>query len=221
MNKASIFSHVDHTLLAATSSWKEIKKLCEEAVEYNVASVCIPSGYVKRVVDTYGDKVTVCTVVGFPLGYQKTEIKVAETRAAILDGAEEVDMVINIGDVKNGDFGLVTAEIAALKEAVGDKILKVIIETCYLTKEEKIKLCECVTKAGADYIKTSTGFGTAGATREDILLFKENIGPNVKIKAAGGIRTAEDMVDFIELGCERLGTSSAVKILSGDKAYGY
>ena len=221
MDKASIFSHVDHTLLAATSSWEEIKKLCEEAIEYRVASVCIPSGYVKRVVDTYGEKVTVCTVVGFPLGYQKTEIKVAETKGAILDGAKEVDMVINIGDVKNGDFALVTAEIAALKEAVGDKILKVIIETCYLTTEEKVRLCKCVTEAGADYIKTSTGFGTAGATREDIILFKENIGHTVKIKAAGGIRTVEDMVDFIELGCERLGTSSAVKILSGDKASGY
>ena len=221
MNKASIFSHVDHTLLAATSSWEEIKKLCEEAIEYHVVSVCIPSGYVKRVVDTYGEKLTVCTVVGFPLGYQKTEVKVAETKAAILDGAKEVDMVINIGDVKNGDFNLVIAEIRALKEVVGDKILKVIIETCYLTEEEKIKLCKCVTEAGADYIKTSTGFGTAGATREDIILFKENIGPSVKIKAAGGIRTVEDMVEFIELGCERLGTSSAVKILSGDKAEGY
>jgi len=221
MDKASIFSHVDHTLLAATSSWEEMKKLCAEAIMYQVASVCIPSGYVKRVVDTYGKKVTVCTVVGFPLGYQKTEIKLAETKTAILDGAKEVDMVINIGDVKNGDFDVVTAEIKALKEAVGDKILKVIIETCYLTEEEKIKLCNCVTEAGADYIKTSTGFGTAGATREDILLFKENIGANVKIKAAGGIRTVEDMVDFIELGCERLGTSSAVKILSGDKATDY
>jgi len=221
MDKTTIFSHVDHTLLAATSSWEEIKKLCGEAITYGVASVCIPSGYVKRVVDTYGEKVTVCTVVGFPLGYQKTEIKVAETNAAILDGAKEVDMVINIGDVKNGDFELITTEIKTLKEAVGDKVLKVIIETCYLTGDEKIKLCKCVTEAGADYIKTSTGFGNAGATREDIMLFKQHIGPYVKIKAAGGIRTVDDMVDFIELGCERLGTSSAVKILSGDKAGGY
>jgi len=221
MDKASIFSHVDHTLLVATSSWEEIKNLCEEAITYKVASVCIPSGYVKRVVDCYGEKLTVCTVVGFPLGYQKTEIKVAETKAAILDGAKEVDMVINIGDVKNGDFDLITAEIKALKEAVGDKILKVIIETCYLTKEEKIELCKCVTEAGADYIKTSTGFGTAGATREDIILFKQHIGSSVKIKAAGGIRTVADMIDFIELGCERLGTSSAVKILRGDEANGY
>ena len=221
MNKTSIYSHVDHTLLAATSSWEEIKKLCEEAIVYHVASVCIPSGYVKRVVDSYDEKVTVCTVVGFPLGYQKTEIKVAETRAAILDGAKEVDMVINMGDVKNGNFDLVTAEIKALKEVVGDNILKVIIETCYLTEEEKVKLCKCVTMAGADYIKTSTGFGTAGATREDIILFKQHIGSHVKIKAAGGIRTVEDMIDFIELGCERLGTSSAVKILSGYEAEGY
>jgi len=222
MDKAQILSHVDHTLLAPAATWAEIQKLCEEAMTYQTASVCIPPSYVARVVETYGEKVTVCTVVGFPLGYQKTAAKVVETEAAIAEGAKEVDMVINIGDVKNGDFDLVTAEIAALKKAVGTGILKVIIEACYLTDAEKIKLCECVTVAGADYIKTSTGLGTGGATREDVVLFKQHIGPNVKIKAAGGIRTVEDMQDFIELGCERLGTSSAVKILSGiDAGSGY
>ena len=221
MDKAMILSRVDHTLLAPTATWESIQKLCEEAIAHQTASVCIPTSYVGRVAEKYGDKLTICTVVGFPLGYQKTVAKVVETEAAIMEGAKEVDMVINIGDVKNGDFDLVTAEIAALKKSVGENILKVIIETCYLTEEEKIKVCRCVTDAGADYIKTSTGFGSAGATREDVALFKKYIGPKVKIKAAGGIRTVEDMQDFIELGCERLGTSSAVRILSGVEASGY
>jgi len=221
MDKAKILSHIDHTLLAPTATWEAIEALCVDAITHQTASVCIPPSYVGRVAEKYGDKLTVCTVVGFPLGYQKTVAKVVETEAAIMEGAKEIDMVINIGDVKNGDFDLVTAEIAALKKSVGDNILKVIIETCYLTEEEKIRVCRCVTEAGADYIKTSTGFGTAGATKEDVALFKEHVGPNVKIKAAGGIRTVEDMVDFIELGCDRLGTSSAVKILSGVEASGY
>ena len=221
MDKAKIFSHVDHTLLAPTATWEAICEICEDAITHQTASVCIPPSYVGRVVEKYGEKLTVCTVVGFPLGYQKTAAKVIETEIAVMEGAKEVDMVINIGDVKNDDYDLVTAEIAALKKAVGDNILKVIIETCYLTEEEKIRICKCVTEAGADYIKTSTGFGTAGATREDVALFKKYIGPEVKIKAAGGIRTVEDMEDFIELGCERLGTSSAVKILSGVEANGY
>jgi len=173
------------------------------------------------VAEKYASELRICVVVGFPLGYQTTETKVFEAQTAVREGAVEVDMVVNLGDVKNGDFHLVTAEITALKKAVGSNILKVIIETCYLTEEEKIQLCRCVTEGGADYIKTSTGFGSAGATLEDIRLFKAHIGPGVKIKAAGGIRTVEDMQAFIELGCERLGTSSAVKILAGQQATGY
>jgi len=221
MDKAKIFSHVDHTLLAPTATWVQIKTLCDEGALHKVASVCIPPSYVKRVADNYGDRLTVCTVIGFPLGYQKTGVKVAETREAIADGADEIDMVINQGDVKDGNFDLVTAEIAAVKKAAGDRIVKVIVETCYLSDEEKIRLCAYVTEAGADYIKTSTGFGPAGATREDVALFKQHIGPHVKIKAAGGIRTQADMVDYIEMGCDRLGTSSAVKILAGQDSTGY
>ncbi|MCL2568074.1 MAG: deoxyribose-phosphate aldolase [Oscillospiraceae bacterium] len=221
MDKMTMFSYVDHTLLKPTATWDEIAVLCGEAVLHKTASVCIPPSYVKRVAEQYGDTLTVCTVVGFPLGYSITAAKVLETEAAIRDGASEIDMVINIGDVKNGDFDLVTAEIAALKHAAGDHILKVIIEACYLTETEKIRLCQCVTEAGADYIKTSTGFGTGGATLEDIALFKAHIGPNVKIKAAGGIRTVEDMEAFLTLGCARLGTSSAVKLLAGEETTGY
>ena len=207
MNNAEILSHVDHTLLQATASWSEIQALCDEAVANQTASVCVPPSYIKRIADTYGDKLNICTVVGFPLGYQTT------AKEAIADGAAEVDMVINLGDVKNGDFDLITAEIKALKQAVGQNILKVIIETCYLTETEKIRLCQCVTEAGADYIKTSTGFGTAGAKIEDIRLFKQHIGAAVKMKAAGGVRTREDLEMFLAEGCERIGTSSALKIL--------
>ena len=221
MEHSVILSHVDHTLLKPNATWDEIDALCREAIAFKTASVCIPPAYVKRVADKYGETLRVCVVVGFPLGYQTTETKVFETQAAIRDGAVEVDMVVNLGDVKNGDFRLVTAEITALKKAAGDKILKVIIETCYLSENEKKQLCRCVTQGGADYIKTSTGFGSAGATLEDIRLFKEHIGPGVKIKAAGGIRTVEDMQAFIEAGCERLGTSSAVKILAGQQTSGY
>lgn len=213
MNNAEILSHVDHTLLQATASWSEIQALCDEAVANQTASVCVPPSYIKRIADTYGDKLNICTVIGFPLGYQTTAVKVLETKEAIADGAAEVDMVINLGDVKNGDFDLITAEIKALKQAVGQNILKVIIETCYLTEAEKIRLCQCVTEAGADYIKTSTGFGTAGAKIEDIRLFKQHIGPAVKMKAAGGVRTREDLEMFLAEGCERIGTSSALKIL--------
>jgi deoxyribose-phosphate aldolase len=213
MNNAEILSHVDHTLLQATASWSEIQALCDEAVANQTASVCVPPSYIKRIADTYGDKLNICTVIGFPLGYQTTAVKVLETKEAIADGAAEVDMVINLGDVKNGDFDLITAEIKALKQAVGQNILKVIIETCYLTETEKIRLCQCVTEAGADYIKTSTGFGTAGAKIEDIRLFKQHIGAAVKMKAAGGVRTREDLEMFLAEGCERIGTSSALKIL--------
>jgi len=221
MDKAKILSHVDHTLLKPTATWAEICTLCDEAIQHKVASVCIPPSYIARVAEKYGDALVICTVIGFPLGYSITEVKVAETKAAIRDGATEVDMVVNIGDVKNGDFEKITAEIRALKEVAGDNVLKVIVETCYLTEEEKIKLCECVTAAGADHIKTSTGFGTGGATPEDIALFKTHIGPEVKMKASGGIRTVEDMEVFINLGCDRLGTSSAVKILAGEEISGY
>ena len=213
MNTAEILKHVDHTLLKPIATWEDIQKICDESIEYNTASICISSCYISRINEKYGDKVNICTVVGFPLGYSTTEAKVLEAKQAIENGANEIDMVINISDVKNGDYDKVTAEIKALKEAVGDKILKVIIETCYLTEEEKIAMCKSVTDAGADYIKTSTGFGTGGATIEDIKLFKQHIGPNVKIKAAGGIASLEDAEKFLKLGADRLGTSRIVKIL--------
>lgn len=213
MKKETIFSYVDHTQLKAFATWEDIQKLCEEAIKYHTASVCVPPCYIKRIADTYGKQINICTVVGFPLGYSTTEAKVEEVRQALKDGASEIDMVVNISDVKNGDFIKVEEEIKALREVTGKNILKVIIETCYLTQEEKIAMCQAVTNAKADYIKTSTGFGTAGATLEDVLLMKQYIGEEVKIKAAGGIRTKEDMEQFIEAGCSRLGTSSAVDIL--------
>ena len=246
MDQKEILSHVDHTQLKAFATWEDIQKLCEEAIEYQTASVCIPPCYIKRVHDTYGEKINICTVVGFPLGYSVTEAKAAETKKALEDGASEVDMVVNISDVKNGNYDAVQAEIAALKKITGDKILKVIIETCYLTEDEKKELCKCVTdggadyiktclltdaekkamckavtEAGADYIKTSTGFGTAGATLEDIRLFRENIGQDVKMKAAGGVKTVADMEAFLEAGCDRIGTSSAVKLIQGEQTSGY
>lgn len=221
MNTSEILSHVDHTLLKAFATWEDIQKLCEEAMEYHTASVCVPPSYIKRIHDTYGEKINICTVVGFPLGYSTTKAKVAETVQAIEDGASEVDMVINIADVKNGDFDKVTEEIRSLKQAAGDKILKVIIETCYLTEEEKIAMCKAVTEADADYIKTSTGFGTGGATMEDILLFKKFIGPHVKMKAAGGVKSVEDMEAFLEAGCDRIGTSSAISLIKGQSVKGY
>lgn len=220
MNKEMILSHIDHTQLKAFATWEDIQTLCDEAVEYKTASVCIPQTYIKRVKDKYGDKINVCTVVGFPLGYNSTGSKVKEIEDALANGAGEIDMVVNISDVKNGDYKKVEDEIKTLKEACGDKILKVIIETCYLTEEEKIAMCEAVTNAKADYIKTSTGFGTGGATMEDILLFKKHIGPNVKMKAAGGVKSVEDLIAFIEAGCDRIGTSSAVKMLKGMKSDG-
>ena len=221
MNTSEILKHVDHTLLKAVATWEDIQKICDESIEFNTASICIPACYISRINEKYGDKVNICTVVGFPLGYSTTEPKVLEAKQAIENGANEIDMVINISDVKNGDYDKVTAEIKALKEAVGDKILKVIIETCYLTEEEKIAMCKSVTDAGADYIKTSTGFGTGGATIEDIKLFKQHIGPNVKIKAAGGVKTVEDLEMFITEGCERIGTSSAINLIKGKEAQGY
>ncbi|MBQ9064073.1 MAG: deoxyribose-phosphate aldolase [Blautia sp.] len=211
MNTSEILQHIDHTQLKAFASWEDIDRLCAEACKYHTASVCVPPCYIKRIHDKYPE-LNICTVVGFPLGYSVTEAKEAETRKAVEDGANEVDMVINISDVKNGDYDAVLEEIRALRRLTEGKILKVIIETCYLTEEEKIKLCGIVTEAGADYIKTSTGFGTAGATLDDIRLFKEHIGPEVKMKAAGGIRTKEDMEAYLALGCERIGSSSAGKL---------
>ena len=221
MDKREILSRVDHTQLKAFATWEDIQKLCDEAIEYQTASVCIPPCYIKRIHDTYGEKINICTVVGFPLGYSVTEAKVAEVVQALKDGCNEIDMVFNISDVKNGDFDKVEKEIKALKEACGEHILKVIIETCYLTEDEKIKMCKIVTAAGADFIKTSTGFGTGGATIEDIKLFKENIGEGVKIKAAGGISTLEDLEAFVELGCDRIGTSRTVGLLKGEQTSGY
>ena len=222
MEKEKIYSRVDHTQLKPYATWEDIQKLCDEAVKYGTASVCIPPCYIKRVNQKYGEKINICTVVGFPLGYSVTAAKVAEVQQALEDGAKEIDMVVNIADVKNGDFSKVEQEIIALKRECQNKILKVIIETCYLTEKEKVALCEAVTNAGADYIKTSTGFGTAGATQEDIKLFKEHIGQAVRMKAAGGVRTREDMEAFIELGCDRIGTSSAISILEGEaESQGY
>ncbi len=215
MKVEDIISHVDHTLLKAAASWEEIRKLCDEAVKYHTASVCVPSSYVKKIRENYS-RLTICTVVGFPLGNGNSESKAEETIHAIDDGADEIDMVINIGAVKNKNYDLVTEEIAVLKEIAGDKILKVIVETCYLTEEEKIRLCECVTKGGADYIKTSTGVGTAGASLADIALFRKHIGKNVKIKAAGGIRTREDMEAFLTAGADRIGASGAIRALYGE-----
>lgn len=221
VNAKEMLKYVDHTQLKAFAVWEDIQKLCEEAMEYQTASVCIPPCYVKRVHETYGDKINICTVVGFPLGYSVTAAKVAEVRQALADGANEIDMVVNITDVKNGDFDAVEAEIRALKKETGNHILKVIIETCYLTEEEKIALCKAVTNAGADFIKTSTGFGTGGATLEDIRLFKEHIGSKVRMKAAGGVKSVDDLEAFLKAGCDRIGTSSAVKLVKNQEASGY
>ena len=216
MTNQEILKHVDHTQLKPFATWEDIQKLCEEAIEFQTASVCVPPAYIKRIADTYKDKIEICTVVGFPLGYSVTEAKVTEVRQAIADGASEIDMVVNISDVKNGDYDKVEQEIKALKEICGTHVLKVIIETCFLTEEEKIAMCKAVTNAGADYIKTSTGFGTGGATVEDIKLMKAHVGQAVKIKAAGGVKTREDLETFLSLGCERIGTSSAVGLLKGE-----
>lgn len=213
MDKMEMLSKVDHTLLKAYASWDDIKEICDEAMKYHTASVCVPPTYIKRIRAEYKN-LTICTVIGFPLGYSVTAAKIAETEAALEDGADEIDMVINIADLKNGDFDKVRDEIAAVKKVCGSHILKVIIETCYLTEAEKIKMCSIVTEAGADFIKTSTGFGTGGATLEDIKLFAENVGAGVKIKAAGGVNNEEDMKSFIDAGASRIGTSRAVGFLT-------
>lgn len=221
MTAKEMLSKVDHTQLKAFATWEDIVTLCDEAIQYQTASVCVPPAYIKRIHDTYGEKINICTVVGFPLGYSVTEAKVSEVEQALADGCNEIDMVVNISDVKNGLFDKVEEEIRTLKAACGNHILKVIIETCYLTEEEKIAMCKAVTNAGADYIKTSTGFGTGGATKEDIELFKVHIGPNVKMKAAGGVSTLEDLEMFINLGCDRIGTSRAVGLCKGEMTEGY
>lgn len=218
MKIEEMLERVDHTLLNATSSWAEICALCEEAIQYRMASVCVPPSYVARIHNTYGGRVKICTVIGFPLGYCEEEAKVTEALHAVRDGAEEIDMVIDLGDVKNGDYDKITNQIAKIKKAAGDRVLKVIVETCFLTEEEKIKLCRCVTDGGADFIKTSTGFGPAGAKLEDIRLFKQHIGPGVKIKAAGGISSLEQMEEFLRAGCDRIGSSGAVKIMQAAKS---
>ncbi len=221
MDKNMIFKTVDHTLLTQTATWSDIKQICDDAIAYKTASVCIPPSFVKRAKEYVGDQMAVCTVIGFPNGYNTTAVKEFETKDAIANGASEIDMVINLGDLKDGNYDAIEAEIRTLKAACGDKILKVIIETCLLTEEEKIKMCEVVTNAGADYIKTSTGFSTSGATFDDIALFAKHIGKDVKMKAAGGISSFADAEKFIELGAERLGTSRIVKLAKNEQATGY
>lgn len=212
INKNEILSKVDHTLLKQTATWNDIKELCDDAIRYNTASVCIPPSFVKEAKEYVNEKMKVCTVIGFPNGYNTTDVKVFETSNAIQNGADEIDMVINIGMLKEKEYDAILNEINEIKKACGDKILKVIIETCLLTEEEKIKMCDIVSNSNADFIKTSTGFSTAGATIEDIKLFKKHIKNDKKIKAAGGISSFEDAERFIEEGASRLGTSRLVKI---------
>lgn len=217
MDPKQLCALVDHTLLKQTATWDEIKQLCDEAIAYGTASVCIPPCYVAQAHDYVQGKMTICTVVGFPNGNSTPASKEFETREAIANGATEIDMVINIGMLRAGDIAYVTDEIKRLKAAAGDLILKVIIETCLLTEEEKIAMCKAVTEAGADYIKTSTGFSTSGATFDDIALFAKHVGPGVKIKAAGGISSLEDAERFVALGANRLGTSRIIKLLQNQQ----
>lgn len=218
MDISEILKHVDHTLLSPTATWDEIRDICDDGIKYGAASVCIPPSYVKRAADYADGRISICTVIGFPNGYNTKEIKIAEARQALADGADEIDMVINQGDVKMGAYDKIEEEIRALKEVADGKILKVIIETCNLTDEEKIKMCEVVTAAGADYIKTSTGFGSGGATFDDVALFATHIGAHVKIKAAGGISGLDDAEKFLALGADRLGTSRIIKTVKQTEA---
>lgn len=220
MDTREILRHVDHTLLQQTATWEEIRQVCDDAVTYQTASVCIPPSYVRQASQYVQGKTAVCTVVGFPNGYATTKAKEFEAKDAIANGASEIDMVINLGWLKEKKFDEIKEEIRTLKAACGGKVLKVIIETCLLTEEEKIKMCEVVTEAGADYIKTSTGFSKAGAAFEDIELFAENIGPGVKMKAAGGIASMEDARRFLSLGADRLGTSRIIKLVKSGEASG-
>lgn len=221
MKANEVLKHVDHTLLTQTATWEEIKAICDDAVKYGTASACIPPSYVAQAKEYVGEKLAICTVIGFPNGYMTTATKEFETKDAIANGADEIDMVINIGWLKDLKYDLLENEIRTLKAACGEKILKVIIETCLLTDDEKVKMCEIVTAAGADYIKTSTGFSKAGATFADIELFAKNIGPAVKMKAAGGISSMDDAEKFLELGADRLGTSRIIKIVKNEEASGY
>lgn len=218
MDRNKILSAVDHTLLIQNATWEDIKQILDDGIKYSVASACIPASYVKKAKEYVGDKLPICTVIGFPNGYSTTAVKIFETEDAIKNGADEIDMVINITDVKNENFDAILEEIKDIHKACNGKILKVIIETCLLTEEEKIKMCEIVTKSGAEYIKTSTGFSTGGATFNDIALMKKYVGKDVKIKAAGGISSLDDAAKFMELGADRLGTSRIVKIIKGENS---
>ena len=220
MEIKEILSKCDHTLLAQTATWEDIKAICDDGIKYQTASVCIPPCFVNQASEYSKGRVVICTVIGFPNGYNTTAVKEFETKDAIANGADEIDMVINIGELKAGNYDYVENEIRTLKKACGDKILKVIIETCLLTDDEKIKMCELVTKAGADFIKTSTGFSKAGATFADIELFAKHVGKNVRMKAAGGISSIEDAEKFVELGASRLGTSRIVKIVKKQESEG-
>lgn len=221
MDNKTILKTVDHTLLNQTSTWEDIKIICDDAIKYEVASVCIPPSFVKKAKEYVGNKMQVCTVIGFPNGYNTTDVKVYETKDALANGADEIDMVINLGMVKENRFEEIKEEIKAIKKTCGEKILKVIIETCLLTEEEKIAMCKCVTEAKADYIKTSTGFSTGGATEQDLKLFAENVGENILIKAAGGISNLETASKFIEIGAKRLGTSRIIKLINNEESMGY
>ena len=217
MSNQEILSRVDHTLLAVDATWEQIRTIIDDGITYQTASVCIPAYYVKQAAEYAAGRVAICTVIGFPNGYSTKEAKCFEAADAVKNGADEVDMVICVGALKDKKYEEITEEIRAVKEACGEKILKVIIETCLLTEEEKIKMCEIVTKAGADFIKTSTGFSKGGATKEDVALMKANVGEGVKVKAAGGISSMEDAEEFIKLGADRLGTSRIVKIVKGQQ----
>ena len=221
MNITEILARCDHTLLLQTATWDEIRAICDDGMKYHTASVCIPPCYVREAKEYVGDRLAICTVIGFPNGDSTTAVKCFETAEALREGADEIDMVIHVGDLKAGNDEKILEEIRAIKKVCGDKILKVIIETCLLTEDEKLRMCRIVTESGADYIKTSTGFSTAGATREDVALMRANVGEHVKVKAAGGIASLQDAEDFINLGADRLGTSRVVKIIKNTDNGGY
>ena len=221
MNITEILARCDHTLLLQTATWEEIRAICDDGMKYQTASVCIPPCYVKQAKEYVGDRLAICTVIGFPNGDSTTAVKCFETAEALREGADEIDMVIHVGDLKAGNDDKILEEIRAIKAVCGDKILKVIIETCLLSEDEKLRMCRIVTESGADYIKTSTGFSTAGATREDVALMRANVGAHVKVKAAGGIASLQDAEDFINLGADRLGTSRVVKIIKNTDNGGY
>ena len=221
MNITEILGRCDHTLLLQTATWDEIRAICDDGMKYQTASVCIPPCYVKQAKEYGGDRLAICTVIGFPNGDSTTAVKCFETAEALREGADEIDMVIHVGDLKAGNDDKILEEIRAIKKVCGDKILKVIIETCLLSEDEKLRMCRIVTDSGADYIKTSTGFSTAGATREDVALMRANVGAHVKVKAAGGIASLADAEDFINLGADRLGTSRVVKIIKNTDNGGY